>query len=134
MGQSAEQDTAGQLTCSDPLIFADTAHRYVQLHGELDLYTTPGLERFLDELRREGHRHITLDLSELQFLSAAGLSMFVRVDQALDAVGGRLVLTQPTRITRRILAITGLDAILTIQPVQQEWIATVQRVDLEGVQ
>jgi anti-anti-sigma factor len=75
---------------------------------------------------------VIVDLSGLEFLSAAGLTVFLRADQALSAVGGQLMLTRPTRMGRRVLAITGLDATLTVQPVGRKWALRVAQVDLEG--
>ncbi|MDQ4092504.1 MAG: STAS domain-containing protein [Actinomycetota bacterium] len=123
MCQVIGQDV-GQLAYFDVVMSTDTARSYVQLRGELDLNTAPRLEQLLDRLRRDGHRQVTLDLSRLEFLSAAGLNVFFRVDQALRAVGGRLGLTRPTPMARRVLAITGLDCTLSIQPVQQEWVSS----------
>jgi anti-sigma B factor antagonist len=122
MCQAISQDI-GQFACFDAVISTDTAGSRVQLRGELDLATAPQLARLLDLLRRDGHRQITLDLSGLEFLCAAGLAVFLRADQALRAVGGRLVLTRPTRLVRRVLAITGLDATLAIQPAQREGVS-----------
>lgn len=51
----------------------------VQLFGELDMVSAPRLERRLDQLRRDGTRLITLDLSGVEFLTAAGLSVFIGV-------------------------------------------------------
>jgi hypothetical protein len=42
------------------------------------------------------------------------------------------MLTRPTRMGRRVLAITGLDATLTVQPVGRKWALRVAQVDLEG--
>lgn len=128
MCQVINPDT-DQLTCLDVVICTDTVGSHVQLRGELDLVTVPGLERLLDQLRRDGHRQITLDLSGLEFLSAAGLGVFFQADQALRAVGGRLVLTRPTRITRRVLEITGLDTTLTIQPAQRQEMSMMAHVE-----
>jgi anti-anti-sigma regulatory factor len=36
------------------------------------------------------------------------VAVLLHADQALRAAGGRLVLTRPTRLARRVLAITGL--------------------------
>jgi anti-anti-sigma factor len=66
---------------------------------------------------------ITLDLSGLEFLCAAGLAVFLRADQALRAVGDRLVLTRPTCLVHRVLAIVGLDATLAIQLAQREGVS-----------
>ncbi len=115
MCQAIGPDTS-QSACFDVVIITDTARSYVQLHGELDLSTAPRLEQLLDRLRHDGHRQITQDLSGLEFLSVAGLTVFLRADQALGALGGRLVLSRPTRMARRVLAITGLDTTLSVQP------------------
>jgi anti-sigma B factor antagonist len=128
MLQAIDQNI-GQSACPDIVITCDTTRSYVRLRGELDQTTAPDLEQLLDRLRRDGHRQITLDLSGLEFLSASGLTVFVRTDQALRAVGGELVLTRPTRMARRVLAITGLDTTLSIQPVEREWVSTVDHVD-----
>ena len=127
MGQAISQDI-GQFACFDAVISTDTAGSRLQLRGELDLTTAPQLARLLDLLRRDGHRQITLDLSGLEFLCAAGLAVLLRADQALRAVGGRLMLTRPTRLARRVLAITGLDATLAIQPAQREAVLIVVHV------
>jgi anti-sigma B factor antagonist len=133
MCQAIDPD-AGPLACLDVTTRTDTARTYVQVRGELDWATAPGLEQLLDRLRGDGQRQIILDLSGLEFLSAAGLSVFLRTDEALRAVGGQLVLTRPTRMARRVLAITGLDAALNIQPVRRLWVSTVERVAVEGAQ
>jgi stage II sporulation protein AA (anti-sigma F factor antagonist) len=105
----------GRLSSFEVVLSTDTTCSWAQLRGELDLTSAPRLERLLDELRRDGYRQIILDMSALEFLGASALSVFVRVDQALRAAGGELVLTQPSRMASRILSITGLDATLTIR-------------------
>lgn len=86
----------------------------VQLLGELDVVSAPRLEERLDQLRRDGAQLITLDLSGTEFLGAAGLSVFIEADQALQTAGGRLLLTRPTHMARRVLTITGLDTMLSV--------------------
>jgi anti-sigma B factor antagonist len=117
----------GQLACFDVTVCTDAARSCVVLRGELDLSTAADLEEILDRLRHDGHHQITLDLSGLEFLSAAGLTVFLRADQALAALGGRLVLTRPTRMARRVLAITGLDDTLNIQPVARQAVPVVDQ-------
>jgi anti-sigma B factor antagonist len=125
---------ADQSACFAVTIFTDAACSYLQLRGELDVSTAADLEQILDRLRRAGHHQITVDLSGLEFLSASGLTVFLRAEQALGAVGGQLVLTRPTRMARRVLAITGLDTTLRIQPVARQWVSMVDHVDVRGAQ
>lgn len=110
-----DQDTDDRPSSFQAMVSTDTTCSAVKLNGELDLITAPRLQRLLDQLRCAGHRQISLDLSGLEFLCAAALSVFVRIDQALRATGGELILIRPTRMARRILAITALDTQLTIR-------------------
>jgi anti-sigma B factor antagonist len=89
---------------------------WVSLRGELDLLSAPYLQQVLDQLCRDGYPKIVLDLSGLEFLGAAGLTVFHRVDDHLHAAGGRLILHRPGWLARRALTITGLDKVLTIRP------------------
>ncbi|HZA16489.1 MAG TPA: STAS domain-containing protein [Pseudonocardiaceae bacterium] len=98
-------------------VCSDTDRSRVVLIGELDLASAPHLQRVLDELHRDGFQEIVLDLARLDFLSATGLEVFVHTDDQLRATGGRLILSRPGPRARRILAITGLDTVLTVLPV-----------------
>ena len=99
----------------DVVIGQESGRTAVYLRGELDASTAPYLGHLLDQLCDDGHQQIALDLSQLAFLGAAGLRVFIRTHQALRATGGILILTRPNRMVHRILAITGLDARLVIQ-------------------
>jgi anti-sigma B factor antagonist len=104
-----------QVAPFDVVISQETGRTVVYLRGELDASTAPHLAHLLDQLCHHGHHQIALDLSQLAFLGAAGLGVFVRTHQELQVTGGTLVLTRPTRMVHRILAITGLDAALVIR-------------------
>ncbi len=96
-------------------LVTDTARTDVRLSGTLDLVSAPGLCTALDQLRHEGSRHVVLDLAGLDFVSAIGLGVFVDADQALRAAGGTLVLANPSRLMCRLLSLTELDAVLTVE-------------------
>lgn len=68
------------------------------------------------ELAREGIRRISLNLAELSFMDSTGLSLLVAIYQRACASGGELVIFSPTRPVRRLFAVAGLDAFLTIRP------------------
>ena len=108
-----------------------TVGSWVDLSGELDLAGAPHLEQVLDQLCRDGVPEVVLDLSGLDYLGAAGLGVFLDADSRLRAAGGRLILHRPGRLARRILAITGLDTVLTIRPTTSPSLdcATANRID-----
>lgn len=97
-------------------VWSETTGSGVSVRGELDVATAPHLQQVLDRLCRDGGPDIVLDLSGLTFLSAAGLTVLHHVDGHLRATGGRLILHRPGWLTRRVLAITNLETVLTIRP------------------
>jgi anti-sigma B factor antagonist len=111
---------AGAVRADDGPVFAvevssGVVRSRVILSGELDLASAPNLEQVLDQLCRDGYPEVVLDLSGLEFLSAAGLTVFLRAHDQLRDTGGRLILNRPGRLVRRVLAITELDTVLIIR-------------------
>ena len=97
-------------------VSSETVRSWVSLRGELDVVSAPHLQEVLDQLCRDGALEIVLDLSGLEFVSAAGLTVFHRVADHLRAAGGQLILDRPRWLARRALSITGMDTVLTIRP------------------
>jgi anti-sigma B factor antagonist len=85
----------------------------VSVTGEVDLSTSAPLREALDQAVAEGP-NVVVDLSGVTFLDSTGLGDLVRARESALSRGGELhlVLTQP-RI-RRVLEITGLDAVFDI--------------------
>jgi anti-sigma B factor antagonist len=97
-----------------PALVDDLPIARVLVAGELDLHTAPRLDRFLNRLLADGYRQVDLDLSQLRFLAAAGLTVFCTASARFRQVGGQLRLTTvPPRI-RRVLQITNLDGVLEL--------------------
>ena len=96
-------------------LVTDTACADVRLFGPLDLVSAPALRATLDRLRRDGSQHVMLDLAGLDFVAAIGLCVFVDADQALRAAGGTLTLINPSHMMRRLLSLTELDTVLTVE-------------------
>jgi len=60
----------------------------VKVKGRLDNYWTEHLRRNLDEMVRSGAHGIRLNLSEISFLSSAGVGLLVQCHTQLKAIGG----------------------------------------------
>ena len=86
----------------------------IAMTGELDLATAPLIGDTFHRINSAQPLHVHLDLSGLNFCDAAGLSTFLAADRLLRATGGRLTLIQPSPQIRRLLTLTKLDEILTI--------------------
>ena len=88
----------------------------VVLAGELDDATVPTLRNALLDPIEHLKDHLVLDIGMLTFLDSSGLGLFVSVHKKLESKGCSLTIFAPTPMARRVLEITGLTEILTIQP------------------
>lgn len=87
----------------------------VIVRGEVDRLTAPRLTELLVARLRGTLRTLVVDLSEVDFLGAAGLSALVYADLLARQVGVRMrVATGDNRCAIRPLNITGLDETLTV--------------------
>ena len=85
------------------------------LAGELDAASAPELKQRLDELLRQPHARVMLDLNGLQFVDSAGVSVLIKAKQAADTHGRTLVLRRPTAQLERVFALVGLADWLAVE-------------------
>jgi anti-anti-sigma factor len=86
----------------------------VRVEGEVDVATCGALwEQMAAEIGRTNG--VILDLSETTFVDSSGLSVFVRAKRKLDTTGGSMVLRNPRPQVARVLALTGLDKVMTVE-------------------
>jgi anti-sigma B factor antagonist len=88
----------------------------VQIGGELDVATAPLLRALIGALVLAGNCRLVLDLEELTFLDASGLSVLMRAQELAVRDGGwvRLVRVRPQ--ARRVLHLTRLTQVFAEFP------------------
>ncbi len=94
-------------------IVAGATNITVRLIGEVDMASKDMLEEAMTQLGVEP-RNLIIDLRGVSFMDSMGLSMLVRVHQVCEANGGTLTVRTPQPPVRRLFALTGVDAQLTI--------------------
>jgi anti-anti-sigma factor len=99
-GADTQERRCGLRVCRD----ADTATVYP--HGELDVATAPRLNLLLAELRQEGARQVTVDLSGVTFLDTVGLRVLLDHDRLLRGRRGGLRVANPAAPIMRLLQVT----------------------------
>jgi len=82
--------------------------------GELDLATTPTLERHLHDLRDSGFEHVVLDMHGLTFIDSSGIRAVLSERRYADASERRFSLTGVPPVVHRALEVCGLLAHLDI--------------------
>jgi anti-anti-sigma factor len=79
---------------------------WVHVAGELDIATTPELERALRESYPRG-RLVVLDLRELEFIDSSGVHAIVNASLCARQTGRRLVVLSGPPNVDRMFALTG---------------------------
>jgi anti-sigma B factor antagonist len=99
----------------------------VRVAGELDSLTAPLLDRHLQRHLHESGGHLVLDLSEVTFLSAAGLTSLVTAGETATRCEVQLHITGADhRAVARLLEITTLRGTLDIHPTVQSIVDTIR--------
>lgn len=88
---------------------------HLRLAGELDIASAGRLREVTSMLSERDLANLCLDLTDLEFLDAAGLRALLATHALVTGHGGRLVLTGLRPLARRVLRITGLHEVLTVQ-------------------
>jgi anti-anti-sigma factor len=91
-----------------PQLDGETATVFIA--GDLDLTTTPVLARHLDQVLAHRPRRLVLDLTQVTFVDVAAARLLTGATRPLPAAGPP-VLRRAGPEARRILALTGLDAL-----------------------
>ena len=85
----------------------------------LDLYTAPRLRESLLEVLtgRNEPFMLVLDVSGIEFVDSSGLGVLVAVLKRLRFLGGDLVVRDPSPRLRRLLEVTNLDRVFTVDTI-----------------
>jgi anti-sigma B factor antagonist len=92
------------------------AHRVtvVTLEGEVDIAVSALLQHVFPDLVSSTSPHIAIDLRRVDFMDCSALGAFVLAYRSTAAVGGRLRIVGAQPQPRRLLSMTGLDAVFPL--------------------
>ena len=86
----------------------------VAVAGEIDMAAAPKLwEKLAEAIPAVKHR-LVVDLSRATFIDSTGLAVLARVLKRVRRQQADLVLRAPNKSARKVLRITGLDKVMTI--------------------
>ena len=86
----------------------------VTVVGDIDIDSCRRLREKLLQLIDAGATTVVLDLAQMEFVDSTGLDVLVGAHKRLSQRGGELVLRSPRPGTQRVLEITRLDTVFTI--------------------
>ncbi len=90
------------------------------LKGYLDAHTVTEFESHMDRLMEQGGRRYLLDISELNYISSAGIGAIMGLTQRLRRNEGELVLLRPNEKVFKILEKLGFTKIFRLAWTREE--------------
>jgi anti-sigma B factor antagonist len=84
--------------------------------GEIDLYTAPRLHSELAAVIANSapETRIVVDMSGVEFCDSTGMNVLLSCLRQARERGGELELAAPRPAVKKILQVTGLDAVFTV--------------------
>ena len=92
----------------------------VKLMGNLDTNTAPDAETDINKLLDEEAQKMIISLDQTNFVSSAGLRIFLATAKKITASGGVLKLCGANDVVQEILDISGFSTILDVKKTEEE--------------
>jgi anti-anti-sigma factor len=86
----------------------------VTVSGRVDSSSAPELDQALKNLTKEGRCNLVLDLSQVEYMSSAGLRSLVSALRECKRQGGDVRLATPSARVSEVLGLAGLDSIFRV--------------------
>ena len=87
----------------------------ITVAGDIDITSCRKLREELGRLMDDGVKTVVLDLASMEFVDSTGLDVLVGAQKRLRQRGGELVLRSPRPAAQKVLEITRLDTVFTIE-------------------
>jgi anti-anti-sigma factor len=95
----------------------------VGLQGRMDSNTARIVEEKMLSLIDRGENHLVVDCAELDYVSSAGLRVFLMAAKRLTRTKGKLVLSTLNDDVKQVFDLTGFSSIFQICPSREEAIS-----------
>jgi anti-sigma B factor antagonist len=106
--RSPSRGDTGRLGGPASSVLPDRARQVVWLRGEDDLSTAARVAEVLADAAEEGDGDLVVDLSQVEFMDAAIITVLIRRRGLLRAQSRDLLLRDPSWHARRVLDLCGL--------------------------
>ena len=92
----------------------------VSVKGRMDAITSVDFEKYLTEWLSNGQNEFLLDLSEMDYISSAGLRSILKISKQLQMRNGKLIFAALQDSVREVFRISGFDKIFLIRKTMEE--------------
>ncbi len=87
-------------------------HAILKVTGRLDAAWAEHFHRSVQETIRDGHHHVRIDASELEYISSTGIRSLLRIQRELTSVKGSFGIIQASAFVVETLRLSGLKQLM----------------------
>jgi anti-sigma B factor antagonist len=99
----------------------------LDVRGEIDVSTAPGLREILFESIENNAEHVLVNLTNVLYIDSAGLSVLIAAHRKAQNAGGFLGLVNPQQPVQQVLKLTRVDKIFQIFRSIEEGVSAVSK-------
>jgi anti-sigma B factor antagonist len=92
----------------------------VSVHGRVDTVTAGDFQKELLDIIDESKANIILDLSDMEYISSAGLSALLLAAKTAKARGGALYCLRPSEMVHRVFEVSGFSMVAPVYSTLEE--------------
>jgi anti-sigma B factor antagonist len=97
----------------------------LEVKGEIDVFTAPLFKQAVVNLVSDGHHHLFIDMSGVEFMDSSGFGTLLGATKRLRPEGGSVHLFACSPTIERMLHLIRLDMIVGVHASEHEAIASV---------
>ena len=95
--------------------------------GRIDTTTSASVEEAMRQAVDRGTRDLVVDLAAVDYISSAGLRVFLVLAKRMRDLRGRLVLSGMTEPVRQVFQLAGFMPLFRVEPTQEAALSTFTR-------
>ncbi|HNR88640.1 MAG TPA: STAS domain-containing protein [Spirochaetota bacterium] len=107
----------------DVSISTQEGRAILRVAGRMDATTAPQFERECAALIESGERHLVAELSGLEYISSAGLRIFLATAKKLKPLEGEIRICGMSGLVREVFSLSGFISLFAIYPSLDEALA-----------
>ncbi len=88
--------------------------KWINIKGRIDSNTSKDLEKLFKDMTLSGERIIAVNLEDVNYISSAGLRIFLLFQKQLKKVDGEIILCKMTDYVANIFKSTGFDKLFSV--------------------
>ena len=98
-------------------------HTVVSAVGEIDASTAHLVADAVTQALGAGRSKVLLDFGQVDFIDSTGLGVLVKSHRAAEASGAVFAVVHPTKQTRRLIRVLGLDQLILVYDSREQALA-----------